>query len=92
MRDLLKRLRMWPWLLLALCTAAVVGVVAPQQLGVLVWSLSKVCIGAYVAYWIHRSIERGPRPHELLAAERSAALLRRTILVAAVIIARGVGV
>ena len=92
MRELLSRMRMWPWLLCALCTMAVVGVMAPQQLGVLVWSLSKVCVGAYLAYWIHRSIERGPRPHELWTTGRDAALLRRTILVAAVVIALGVGV
>ena len=89
---MLTRLRLAPWLAFAVATTAAVGVVAPQQLGVLCWSLSKLSLGAVLGYYVHRSLERGPRPHELEGAARDAALLRRALIVGAVILAVGLGV
>ena len=88
----MNNIRLAPWLALALLTAAIVGIVAPQQLGVLCWSLTKLSLGAYLGYYIHRSLERGLRPHELTGALRDAALLRRAIVVGAAIVAVGLGV
>lgn len=88
----MKAIRLAPWLVMALVTTAVVGVIAPQQLGVLCWSLSKLSLAACLGYYVHRSLERGPRPHELEGAARDAALLRRAVIVGAVMVAVGLGV
>tara|TARA_Y100001936_G_scaffold232564_1_gene257631 strand:+ start:4376 stop:4600 length:225 start_codon:yes stop_codon:yes gene_type:complete len=74
-----------------------VAVIAPYQLGVLVWSLSKLSLGAYLGYWIDRSIFHYARPHQLaieIDGELiiAAALVRRALLVAAAILALGLGV
>lgn len=89
---MIDKLRLWPWLGLAVASTAVVGVLAPHQLGVLVWTLSKISLAAWLGYRIHRSLERGPRPHELEGATRDAALLRRALIVGAVVVAIGLGV
>jgi hypothetical protein len=90
----LNYLRAWPWLALALVAILVVFLIAPHQIGVLIWSLSKVALGAYLGYWIHRSINMvGPRPHEMEAGpEKNAVLLNRAIIIAATIVALGLGV
>lgn len=104
------RLRALPWLVFALIATAVVFVLAPHQIGLLVWSLSKLCFGAYLGYWIDRTIYPYARPHDLFhAAERyegqklrraanhlrhqaSLATLRRAAVMAAAIVALGLGV
>lgn len=63
--KLIDKLRALPWLLLALVATAVVALLAPYQLGVLVWSLSKLAFGAYLGYWIDRTIFHYARPHDL---------------------------
>lgn len=62
--TLLDKFRAFPWLLLALFATAAVGHFAPYQLGVLVWSLSKLCLGAYLGYWVDRTIFHYARPHD----------------------------
>lgn len=54
--TLLDKLRVGPWLIAALIMAAVVGWLYPHQLGVLLWSLTKLSFGAYLGYWIDRTI------------------------------------
>jgi hypothetical protein len=56
-------LRAGPWLGFALLAALIVALLHPYQLGVLVWSLCKLCFGAYLGYWIDRSIFPYARPH-----------------------------
>ena len=109
-QPIADRLRVWPWLLGALLTTAIVGLIAPHQLGVLVWSLSKLSLGAYLGYWIDRSVFNYGRPGDLCAHGRRAeeslrwtvakdawlnfrsAMLRRAIVMAAAILALGLGV
>jgi len=108
--KLIDKLRALPWLVLALIATAVVFVLAPQQIGVLVWSLSKLCLGAYLGYWIDRTIYPYARPHDLFSAASSLdarrlrngarhmrqqaaiATLRRAAVMAAAILALGLGV
>ncbi len=92
MQAPIDRLRAWPWLAGAIIAMVVLGVLAPHQLGVLVWSLTKLSIGAYLGYWIDRSVFPYARPHELKIEWRIWAMMRRAIIVAAVIIALGLGV
>ncbi len=115
-RTLIDLLRAWPWLAGAILATTAVALIAPYQLGVLVWSLSKLSLGAYLGYWIDRSVFYYGRPHEIageieyliaLPAEGidlpsaeiksrssalNAAMLRRAIIIAAAIIALGLGV
>ncbi|MEX0745300.1 MAG: putative holin [Phycisphaeraceae bacterium] len=110
LETLIDKLRALPWLLLALVATAVVAGLAPYQLGVLAWSLAKLCIGAYLGYWIDRTIYPYARPHDLfgranllasrdqndgarhLRQQASLATLRRALVMAAVILALGLGV
>ncbi|TFL14893.1 hypothetical protein CSC67_06005 [Pusillimonas caeni] len=97
------RLRLWPWLLGALLTTTVVGVFAPHQLGVLIWSLSKLCLGAYLGYWIDRGIFCYARPGAVVEAAKQGGdgvawtvacwcMMRRAAIIAAAVLALGLGV
>ncbi|WP_110678752.1 MULTISPECIES: putative holin [Salinicola] len=90
--------RLWPCLLLAIVTTTAVGAVYPQQVGLLLWSLTKVFWAIYLAYWLDRWVFWYARPGDYQS--RSTAgnslitymMLRRVILMAAVAIAVGLGV
>ncbi len=97
--NLLDKLRIGPWLILAMLATVVVGLLYPHQLGVLLWSLTKLCWGAYLGYWIDRSIFPYARPdrfnpdkdpNEHTAWE--VLMLRRAIIIAAAVLALGLGV
>lgn len=114
-QSLIDKLRLGPWLIAAILMAIIVGLLYPHQLGVLLWSLTKLSFGAYLGYWIDRSLFPYARPHELfsqasalgesgatreeraltrsrLRREASFATLRRAIIIAAALIALGLGV
>lgn len=97
--HVIDKLRIWPWLCLAFAFIAIVAVVAPYQLGVLAWSLSKLSLGAYLGYWVDRSIFHYCRPHAFLEHNTSvppavfaASMIRRALIIAAAILALGLGV
>lgn len=97
--DLLDKLRIGPWLILALITTIGVAFLYPHQLGVLLWSLTKLCWGAYLGYWIDRSIYPYARPAvfnpDKDLNERTLwelLMLRRAIIIAAAVLALGLGV
>lgn len=85
----MKELRLWPWMAACSVFLLSVGIIAPQQLGVLLWIMGKLTLFAVLGYWLHRGIERGSRPHELTGAARDAALMRRVILIAAMLLSAG---
>lgn len=93
------KLRIWPWLFLALVFTCIIAFVAPYQIGVLVWSLSKLSLGAYLGYWIDRSVFHYCRPHAFIEHRPAvqpevltASMIRRAIIIAASILALGLGV
>ncbi|WP_144981132.1 putative holin [Halomonas sp. C22] len=97
--NLLDKLRIGPWLILAIITTVVVGALYPHQLGVLLWSLTKLCWGAYLGYWIDRSIFPYARPDgfnpDRAPKERTLwelLMLRRALIIAGAILALGLGV
>ncbi|MBL1267633.1 MAG: hypothetical protein COA87_007770 [Halomonas sp.] len=97
--DLLDKLRIGPWLILALITTIGVAFLYPHQLGVLLWSLTKLCWGAYLGYWIDRSIYPYARPAvfnpDKDLNERTLwelLMLRRAIIISAAVLALGLGV
>ncbi|MFP4181843.1 MAG: putative holin [Thiohalospira sp.] len=89
--SILDKLRAWPWLVAALLTVVLVGWFSVHQIGVLIYSLAKLSLGAYLGYWIHRSIAPYARPHELEGEDRRNAIIARAIIVAGAMLALGVG-
>lgn len=87
---MIDKIRLWPWMLACAIFLAAVGIIAPQQLGVLLWIMGKATLFAWLGYWLHRGIERGPRPHELTGSARDAALMRRAFIVVGMIMYAGV--
>jgi len=97
--NILDKLRIGPWLILAIITTLIVAMLHPHQLGVLLWSLTKLCWGAYLGYWIDRSIFPYARPDrfnpDLDTNERTSwevLMLRRALIIGAAILALGLGV
>ena len=86
-------LRGSPWLMAALICIVVVWFKAEHQVMVLIWSLSKVCVGAFMGYWIDRSLIPSGRPIEAPdATTANWSRMRRGIVISATIIALGLGV
>lgn len=87
--------RMLDWLLIALALAALVWWMAPQQLPVSVYKLSLVAMAAVAGYWIDRGLFPYARPDALMAAGQvrlaDSAMRRRAIIVAATMLAVGLG-
>lgn len=95
-RALIDKFRAAPWLIVTLVMTTVIGVLYPHQLGVLLWSLCKLTAGAYVGYWIDRTIFYYARPGDFqdngpwqIAA---AFMLRRALIMSSTILALGLGV
>ncbi|SJN14249.1 Putative inner membrane protein [Halomonas citrativorans] len=97
-QTLLDKFRIGPWLILAIITSIAVGFLYPHQLGVLLWSLTKLCWGAYLGYWIDRSMFPYARPGDWCSTHTPGngllplLMLRRVIIIAAAILALGLGV
>jgi len=85
--------RAWPWLLVAVLTLVAMLLALPQQAPGLVWNVGKVTLGIWIGYWADRTLfpyARPDQPREGLSP--NTAMLRRAILVAAVVIGLGLGV
>jgi hypothetical protein len=96
--------RMAAWLALAVALTAAVWLVAPQQVPVSLYKLSLVSMAAVVGYWIDRGLFPYARPDRLFGDklcaddERdararlvAAAMQRRALIVAAVVLATALG-
>jgi hypothetical protein len=88
------------WLLLTLVLAVAVGWLHLHQLGILLWSLLKLTAGAYLGYWIDRTIFYYARPGDIrtpvhdqhAALVLAATMLRRAVIMGTAILALGLGV
>lgn len=91
--QLLDVLRMWPTLIVAAITFAIVYAIAPQQVGILVYTLAKLSMAGYLGYWLDRWINPTDRPSapnpDNVADDPIAAQYRRAAIVCATIIASG---
>lgn len=94
--NVLDKLRLSPWLIAALIQGCIVGWVYPHQLGVLIWALTKLSAGGYLGYLLDRNIFYYARPGDFIDEKKPirhcAYMLRRAIIMAAVIISLGLGV
>jgi hypothetical protein len=85
--------RMGGWWVIALVLGAIVWQIAPQQLPVAIYKLCLVAIAAVSGYWIDRCAFPYARPHRLLNDwAYAAAMLRRSLIMAAAMIAVSIGV
>lgn len=84
-------LRGWPWFALALVTTGIVAVTYPQQIGLLMWGLTKLAWAVFAGYWIWRSMHPNARMHMLSGEDRRWAVMARAVLIAACIVAVGLG-
>ncbi len=82
--------RLFYWVLLTIGLTLIVGLLAPQQLGVTLYKISLVSLAAVLGYWIDRSVFPYARPDRTTGCKKSAQL-RRSILMAAVILAIALG-
>lgn len=81
-------LRAWPLLLVFVITFTAVIVLAPQKAGLALWGLSKLALGAYVGYWADRlGFSPEDRPHAVEGIARGTAWKRRSLIMAAAILA-----
>ncbi|OOZ41693.1 hypothetical protein BOW53_02900 [Solemya pervernicosa gill symbiont] len=81
------------WLLAALLLIAVIAFTAKHQIGVLVWSLAKISVAAYLGYWIDRSMFREGRPDQQKALGcKHAAWYRRAAIISACIVGLSIAV
>jgi hypothetical protein len=93
--------------LLLLLNISIIGIlflIAPQQLPVTLYKLSLVTLAGFVGYWVDRMLYPYARPHVALQAFSMGApmpanrdlvfclcMLRRAIIVAAAMLAMGLG-
>ena len=90
---------MFDWLIIAVLLASVVCFIAPQQLPVSLYKLSLVALAAVAGYWIDRSAFPYARPHVCLVSAQNPethalfgfCMLRRAIIMAAAMLAMGLG-
>lgn len=89
LRDPLRdSMRAWPLLALFTVSFAVVYHLAPQKVGLTLFGICKLGLGAYIGYWADRFTFRDEdRPHRLEGIAKGTAWKRRAIIVAASILA-----
>ena len=91
----LARIRLAGWSALTLALTAALLLVAPQQLPVSLYKINLVMIAGAVGYWLDRALFPYARPEawsegghaEIFAA----CMLRRSVIVAAAMVAVGLG-
>lgn len=89
----MKNFRMLDWFVITSLLVGLVALTAPVQLKVLVFKVAQVSLSGWVGYWFDRGIAPYARPDSdrLTSQERSAAGLRRAIIIAAAMIAGALG-
>lgn len=101
MRNL-KSIRLLGWALIALALSLAVAFIAPQQLPVSLYKINLVALAGVVGYWLDRGLFPYARPSAWADLARygatlgnaqvfAACMLRRALVVAAAMIAVGMG-
>lgn len=96
----MTQIRLIGWLLITVLLTLAVGAMAPQQLPVTLYKLNLIALAGVAGYWLDRSLFPYARPDDWLAdglpregcvTAFAASLLRRALIVAAAMIAVGLG-
>jgi len=88
-------LRAWPWLVISLTMLVLMMLAMPTQAPALTWNLGKVTLGVWAGYWADRNLFPYGRPDQLQGRGSqlfALAMLRRALIVAAVVVGLGLGV
>jgi hypothetical protein len=90
-----KTPRLTGWTILAVALVGIIGVIAPQQLPVVLYKLALVIIGGIVGYWLDRGLFPYARPHEQYNSASSPvqgmSCLRRALIVIACVLGLTMG-
>ena len=88
-----KTPRLTGWTLLAVALVIIIGIIAPQQLPVVLYKLALVVIGGIVGYWLDRALFPYARPHKATEFSLSLAYgcLRRALIVIACVLGLTMG-
>lgn len=88
LQSLRELKRMWPLLILFVITFAIVLWLQPLKAGLTLFGIAKVSLGGLIGYMIDRCVFAAEdRPHLLQGISRGAAWKRRSLIVAAAIVA-----
>ena len=85
---------MTDWMVITLLLVTMVYASAPHLLGVSLYKLSLVTLAATVGYWIDRGLFPYARPNDIRLTdpiERSAAMIRRAVIVGACVVGVSLG-
>lgn len=89
--SLLDKFRSWllsqPVLWLFVITFGVVALIAPAKVGLLLWGICKLAAFAFAANWIDDRVFPNARPDDLSGAAQGTAWKRKSLIVAAGIVA-----
>lgn len=88
----MKNPRLLDWIFTALILFGMIAWFAPEQVKVVVYKCSLVSLFAVLGYWLDRSLFPYSRPDQVLEIERGTAMVRRAVVIAAVIIGGTLGI
>lgn len=74
--------RMGSWAWIAAATGVGLLVLYPQQVGTVLAKANLLALASWAGYWIDRSAFPYARPGDLIGPERSAAAMRRAVIIA----------
>ena len=84
--------RLTIWIVIAMMLTVGIGLLAPYQLPVTLYKVSLVVLAAVLGYWVDRSLFPYARPDKpKIDCSKSTAMIRRAIVVSAIIIAIALG-
>ena len=78
-----SRMSTWVWISIPLLL--VVAILSPQKIGLVVYKINLITIAAALAYWIDRTAFPYARPDQVAEALMPSAMIRRSIIMAAVV-------
>ncbi|MGO4380355.1 putative holin [Pseudoduganella sp. RAF53_2] len=89
----MKKIRMVEWLLVTVALIALVALMSPVQLPVIIFKTAQVTLSGWVGYWFDRGVAPTTRPNnpDLTPMERSAASIRRAIVIGFAMVAGALG-
>ena len=92
MSEKLKLPRLAIWIVIAVVLTSGIGLLAPHQLPITLYKASLVALAAVLGYWVDRSLFPYARPDKPeIDCSKSTAMIRRAIVVSAIIIAIALG-
>lgn len=89
LQQAIHRWAIWAMPVLFLVSFLVVLALAPMKFGLLMWGLTKLCLGATAGFLIDWSQNPDATPEQLDGIEQGLAYKRRALTVAACIVAAG---